>query len=238
MKKTIITAVLAWGLSVSATATSLTDAVLSVNNYTGSESYTGTFSTASSSRALSTLTLVFDWEELDKAITSTTATSAAVLSTDTSGGANSGLGFMRDDDNNLLVTTIYNGAQHTYTNTSTGETLTYTLTVTDDCIQDGKLAITLMTMGGGSGSHLYMYDGTDSLLHVQDAPLRGSGQWTTLTVNSALTSALDSLFVFNNTVTTTDLVSISRDAMTVPEPATATLSLLALAGLAARRRRK
>ncbi len=83
-----------------------------------------------------------------------------------------------------------------------------------------------------------MYDGTDTLLHVQDARLRGSGQWTTLTVNSALTSALDSLFVFNNTVETTGLVSISRDALTVPEPATATLSLLALAGLAARRRRK
>ncbi len=41
---------------------------------------------------------------------------------------------------------------------------------------------------------------------------------------------------FNSAVSTTDITTIAAKA--VPEPATATLSLLALAGLAARRRRK
>ena len=44
---------------------------------------------------------------------------------------------------------------------------------------------------------------------------------------------IDNLYVWNRALGTTEV-----KALVVPEPATATLSLLALCGLAARRRRK
>ena len=46
------------------------------------------------------------------------------------------------------------------------------------------------------------------------------------------------LVFFNNSVARTVLAAETFPGAAVPEPATATLSLLALAGLAARRRRK
>jgi len=57
---------------------------------------------------------------------------------------------------------------------------------------------------------------------------------TNLSVNSALVS--DAL-MFSSKLSGSDVVSV-HSSMMVPEPTTATLSLLALAGLAARRRRK
>ncbi len=69
---------------------------------------------------------------------------------------------------------------------------------------------------------------------------RGDTQSTTaLNIN---TNEVTSAYVFNSVLSQDDAIAMNKAAITaakaVAEPATATLSLLALAGLAARRRRK
>ena len=70
--------------------------------------------------------------------------------------------------------------------------------------------------------------------------------WTFNSISSAAINKntnpvfVDKAFVYSGEWTTTDLTAVTNSNLTalIPEPATATLSLLALAGLAARRRRK
>lgn len=62
--------------------------------------------------------------------------------------------------------------------------------------------------------------------------------WATLGINTAY---IDDLYLFSEAVTTADAATAINTAAfqrTVPEPATATLGLLALVGLTSRRRRK
>lgn len=61
----------------------------------------------------------------------------------------------------------------------------------------------------------------------------GFGTWTELKANTAL---LDSVYLFSGVATEAEAKAINKEL--VPEPSTATLSLLVLAGMAARRRRK
>ena len=49
---------------------------------------------------------------------------------------------------------------------------------------------------------------------------------------------IDNILVYNRALTADEVMALTVEPTTVPEPATATLSLLALAGLAVRRRRK
>ena len=100
----------------------------------------------------------------------------------------------------------------------------------------------------------YEYDkgtsGTFTLLDAQGNVLQSvGGEYNTSLRGTGLnvgTVAFDadivtSAYVFNQVVTADVAMALGKEAATValiPEPATATLSLLALAGLAARRRRK
>lgn len=52
------------------------------------------------------------------------------------------------------------------------------------------------------------------------------------------TEVVTSAYVYNKALGTSDATSLTKTLAVIPEPATATLSLLALAGLCARRRRK
>jgi len=61
----------------------------------------------------------------------------------------------------------------------------------------------------------------------------GTGNWTTLEVN---TNVVDSVYLMKGAATRAEAININEHL--IPEPATATLSLLALAGLATRRRRR
>lgn len=103
-----------------------------------------------------------------------------------------------------------------------------------------EAALTLVHTTGGSGhTEIYLtlgydngsivnYAGSDSALHWT-----GEAAGTILNVN---TRVMDSIYVMSGAATQAQALELN--AQLIPEPATATLSLLALAGLAARRRRR
>lgn len=93
--------------------------------------------------------------------------------------------------------------------------------------------ITLST--GSSGAYVYM-NGEEA---GTDSGLKGSGSPIEIYINSVNTAAIKSVYLHNSSLTSTDVSTLHAEiAQMIPEPTTATLSLLALAGLAARRRRK
>ena len=110
----------------------------------------------------------------------------------------------------------------------------------------GSIALTLSyaygTKDNGIGANvaIVVYDKNGTLL--------GSsyGSNTTLRTNSSLSSiafsdAVTSAYLYNNLLSEENATAIVQElgkAALIPEPTTATLSLLALAGLAARRRRR
>ncbi len=97
-----------------------------------------------------------------------------------------------------------------------------------------------MTMTCGADGVVKLYvDGVEyvtdlewsgTLDKVQIASAYGNGGWNT-------TADMDDIGIWNRALTTEEAQSLSV-TWSIPEPATATLSLLALAGLAVRRRRK
>ncbi len=113
--------------------------------------------------------------------------------------------------------------------------------------EEGKtLSGMALTMSYTNGSESAMYltmrfdDGSVTELYGFSTGLKwttGQKQYSSVDVN---TSYVDQVYVFNSAMTKDDALSLNSQALAaaVPEPATATLSLLALAGLAARRRRK
>ena len=113
--------------------------------------------------------------------------------------------------------------------------------------EEGKtLSGMALTMSYTNGSAAAMYltmrfdDGSVTELYGFSTGLKwttGQKQYSSVDVN---TSYVDQVYVFNSAMTKDDALSLNSQALAaaVPEPATATLSLLALAGLAARRRRK
>lgn len=113
--------------------------------------------------------------------------------------------------------------------------------------EDGKILSGMaLTMSYTNGSESAMYltmrfdDGSVTELYGFSTGLKwttGQKQYSSVDVN---TSYVDQVYVFNSAMTKDDALSLNSQALAaaVPEPATATLSLLALAGLAARRRRK
>lgn len=86
---------------------------------------------------------------------------------------------------------------------------------------------------------LFYTDGTTKQFEASNTDLKwsdGFGNWSSLGVNTDLVS---SVYLFSGVVTKEDAQTLNAlAAAAVPEPTTATLSLLALAGLAARRRRR
>lgn len=105
--------------------------------------------------------------------------------------------------------------------------------------------VTLVHSTSGSGS-TYMIEGqqfSGDNVGWSWYNLKGSqGGLNSFVINGALESAIVAVGVWKTSATyggdAVELAAISNTLKTIPEPATATLSLLALAGLAARRRRR
>lgn len=110
----------------------------------------------------------------------------------------------------------------------------------------GSIALTLSyaygtkDVGIGTNVAIAVYDKNGDLLgssYGSNTGLRTDSSLTSIAFNDAVTSA----YLYNQYLSKDDVTSITQElgkAALIPEPTTATLSLLALAGLAARRRRK
>ncbi len=167
-------------------------------------------------RTVTTVAITLDASKL------TTPTSTSPLLTLDGSGADIGIGLNSD----RKATTMWiadsatpNYAYFTVNNVlaSTG-TITLTMSFTND------------------GTTLYTPDGYNS-----DSRLKGAlGSITSMTLSSYAVDALEAITVYAGTGNLRDTAvynsSVSLNA-SIPEPTTATLSLLALAGLCARRRR-
>ncbi|MBR6576554.1 MAG: PEP-CTERM sorting domain-containing protein [Akkermansia sp.] len=129
-------------------------------------------------------------------------------------------------------------------NTFSSLTTTFSETVLDNISQVG-IAMTYdrkntASTGAVNGIQLIVYTlGTDGVLSDAYTGNVGEVRWAGATINGAAinTDYFDSVDVYVGDWTT-EGVKGQLKSMLVPEPATATLSLLALAGLAMRRRRK
>lgn len=92
----------------------------------------------------------------------------------------------------------------------------------------------------GTNVAIAVYDKNGDLLgssYGSNTGLRTDSSLTSIAFNDAVTSA----YLYNQYLAKDDVTSLTQElgkAALIPEPTTATLSLLALAGLAARRRRK
>ena len=132
----------------------------------------------------------------------------------------------------------------TLNNASGAASLTVDLGELPDCLQDGKTYNITIALSGFS---MAAYDGT-GLLFAADSWLGQllADQGASRYVSSGDVESATTLAANNNTVTVTYTAMtggnvgtiITITGLTIPEPTTSTLSLLALAGLAARRRRQ
>ncbi len=252
MKKTLITVALIAASAVAASAA--VTPTKTVDTFTSQPS-TSLFSTAVTDEAGTrigqavTITAVFDWEVLTSAsvldATNDTYLSAVQVWRKEGGKEYNKLGFgFSSDGSSLTASAGY------------GDSTTAALSVNDlesYVDSNNKLVLTLaVTETAGT---FYVYDAQkDDLVTVgTSTDLKGTYTWNYNTVYlNALSrdfnngyGAMELFYGFNSTLTAQEVYNVSQaiferpeTTLPVPEPATATLSLLALAGLAARRRRK
>ncbi len=236
MKKTFISTALAICLAFAAQASAvltLDSAVLQEVSYDGTSSYTGNFSTLTNGNAHTTLLLVIDMETLDSVKSSLTNSGSPLATYGTETGTDvPGLGVRSFGANNKTPIGIDYKADGTVgTNTGSYFLSNYT--------SQGKVVMALTI--NGTTEVLYLTNGTAEVHWTTGNATTQDATYNSLTIaDNAFTAAISSIYVFDQTLTQEQIKSISAEAITaaVPEPATATLSLLALAGLAARRRRK
>lgn len=94
---------------------------------------------------------------------------------------------------------------------------------------DASASTTVYLTLGYDNSSVVNYYGSNTTWHWSS----GTGDWATLEVNP---NVVDSVYLMKGVASKEDALNLN--ARLIPEPTAATLSLLALAGLAARRRRK
>ncbi len=245
MKKTIITAL----LTVASAAAAFADINLSAQNgvytITGpgtlANNYVATggdYSTddGTGNREQFTLTAVFTWSELVPDVTST-ASNAVQIHYNGIDNSKTGIGFKKDANGNIIACGMNNNSAYV-----TSGDINISSLVSGD-----KLTLTIvMTDAGGT---LYGYNanaqGDDRLVQLATSTswkYGPSGHYNKIWLATPLGEALSLLEVRNTKSDFATVLTISEEAHSaaklVPEPTTATLSLLALAGLASRRRRK
>ncbi len=191
---------------------------------------------------------VLDWSDLQECFSTSNGTLAALtLSVDTSATGGRGLSFTEVADGNISLnaTTVANAALDHTTRLTAQDLSQYTSTTEGYDKIVVALCITSKKAGGGT---LYVYNATANSGAGELVPIDTSKEiygystksYTSLYMNTTSVKAMDALYLFDQYLSANDVATIAKAAYTaaIPEPATATLSLLALAGLAARRRRK
>lgn len=103
---------------------------------------------------------------------------------------------------------------------------------------EGTITLTYVAgnySGTSEGSRLYV--GDSATFYSSTALKTANCDYNTIKLNN-LGGAIKQAYVHNYCLTQAQVSTLMAETATIPEPTTATLSLLALAGLAARRRRK
>ncbi len=252
MKKTLISAAVALGLAAGAmgdseNALTLDSAVLSVQHYTGTSSYTGAFTAkpSGSDYYQGTLLLVLDMGSIPSSVLgSDTVQWLADFRKDVSAAADDNIGVglrgWATDTSAVSANTMWEADADN--RQATGDLTDYDKEDTEHAYWDGLVAVSLVLKGSSNNTGSYLYATSDGTNYTSatDKGLRSSGtNYDTLVLNSLFASSIKSIYVFNEALEQSDIMTLSVAAIkAVPEPTTATLSLLALAGLAARRRRK
>ncbi len=199
-----------------------------------------------------TLTVVMDWTKLLADLTTDTAGEEVygVANTDNYYGwdyCNNGVKMYKDSDGDLHVALFVD-----HHGTSSGYTSTFMTLDADTYTFGNKIALTYSYDGAGEYT-LSALTKTNSLTSVSGSTtlddawqLRNSCVYfrtendPTVSAEVRATqldpSAVSAVVMYAGVLKESDIIAVSQKA--IPEPATATLSLLALAGLAARRRRK
>ncbi len=242
MKKTLITAALALGFAGSAFAVSLEDAVASkTSNFSvGALWQTGvSLSTDDGGAQQWTMTVVFSYDKLVQNVTSDAGQKAVEILRG-SGDNKFGIGF-RTLDNDIVAVSQAGGAGQAYSTSASVSGLAY----------EGKVAVTLV--GAAGGATMYTLAGTGESVSDNGGAKSGlvysnHNYLNNIWLESPVGNAVEAIYVFDEKMTSDEVLAISQAAVgyvapvepgaNIPEPTTATLSLLALAGLAARRRRK
>ncbi len=252
MKKTLITAALALGFASCASAAVVldqSDLTTANGSYTipsGTSIGTGFGNLA--------ITMVLDADKFQQAITGGSLSSTNLFTA--VGTAKIGIGLNTQNDGTGLYGIWQNGSATRGINTVSGVTtdlnnLQSTFTGTTYT----SIALTYSLNGAGAHSHLTLVDseGTTTTITGTEAGLKASGfgslqsftyssDYVTYVSIEQTDSPTDWVGTSTNgiaaaTTLNTNAIAAAKLA-NAPEPATATLSLLALAGLAARRRRK
>ena len=245
MKKTfLLTALLGlWSVFSTAEALNLEDAFVTMDSSTSSKHFD-----PARSGAVYTFALL-DLAEFKKLATSSSTSDAMLISYKNAGGGNVGIGRGTYSGNHPLrfynnnITTAPSGAGY-YLNFGGGNlpgtTATYTLNSLDFTNAVGAV----LTMGVWKSHSTFtcltlMYaDGTFRDYAEEATSYKTSSNYTDVAISSTY---VDKAYVYvDQSFTKETLAAANHDVLLalVPEPTTATLTLLALAGLAARRRRK
>ncbi len=236
MKTTLVTAALCLGLAASASAIDLADAVYSTVSSAGFTNVTDTtFSSVGSSRDLTTIVVVLDYSTVTSLINSGELSSATTLFTFSNSNGNgivvSISGSQSESGEYTLIANIASGS---YSKAS-GNLLDTSYGSYD--AETGTITFSVQTMDGNSGSRIYAADGSVYWSQVNIRWGKADNGYNQITYSS--TDALLAVYAFDSALSSADITSISAQAAAaaVPEPAAATLGLLALGALALRRRR-
>ncbi len=159
----------------------------------------------------------------------TSATSLNALYTLHTNVGNNILGLCLDSENNSVLTGLANGSQW---NDSRNQDIEF---------PSDPFALTVAHTSNGTKVYV------DGVLKATMSGLQYTGETHTMKQlnfgntsggNSGLNVTLSGLYIHNTALTDAQVSSFVTSLQYIPEPATATLSLLALAGLATRRRRR
>ncbi len=234
MKTTLVTAALCLGLAASASAIDLADAVYSTVSSEGFINVTDTtFSSAGTSRDLTTIVVVLDYSTVTSLIDSGALSSATTLFTFyNSNGNGIAVSISGSQSESGEYTLIANIASGSYSKDSGN-----LLSTTSYDAETGTITFSVQTMDGNSGTRIYAADGSVYWSHQNIRWGQADDGYNQITYSS--TNALLAVYAFDSALSSADITSVSAQAAAaaVPEPATATLGLLALGALALRRRR-
>ncbi len=233
MKTTLVTAALCLGLAASASAIDLADAVYSTVSSEGFTNLTNTtFSSAGVSRDLTTIVVVLDYSTVTSLIDSGGLSSATTLFTFyNSNGNGIAVSISGSQSEGGKYTLVANIASGSYSKDS-GDLLS----TASYNAETGTITFSVQTMDNNNGTRIYAADGTSFWSHQNIRWSQASNGYNQITYSS--TDALLAVYAFSGDLSSEEIASVSAQAAAaVPEPATATLGLLALGALALRRRR-